>query len=99
MWRQEAAIVSNLSKRERTLLIICVIVLIGTGLLLLFPAEKPGGMLKQLPLAEAQRKLRENSAEYERLGKAQTTLDPQIDHMVYDQAPDALVPQVTRDLL
>ncbi len=90
---------STLNRRERIMVIGCVIFLIAVGFMLLLPSGKQGTSAQKLLSADqAQAQLRANKAKYVRLGNDQDRITATVQKLSYDQPAENLVPQMVKDL-
>lgn len=89
----------TLSKRDRTLLILMIVVVIGALALVLAPSGKAGATSRnQLPLEEARHKNIAAKVQLKQLATEQTLLKPQIARLTYNMPAEQLTAYVTEDL-
>jgi hypothetical protein len=81
---------------ERRMLILCLIVAVACIPLVLTPPG--GGNKKLLSATEASLKLKDATAERTRLAGETERMKPEIENMVFTDAPDQLIPQTIKTL-
>jgi hypothetical protein len=88
----------NLSKSERLLIGLCLVVVVVAVWLQMTHTQSAGTQRTLLPVAEAQRKTEVATRTIRRLRTQRGDLQKQITQMAYTEPPDQLVPLVIRDL-
>lgn len=87
----------TISKKERNLLIVMVLVVVMAAWLALTGGSK-SGTKKLLPLSEAQSQLVKATQQLKQMNADQDVMEPRVEQYSYDEAPSLLAPQVVREL-
>ena len=88
----------NLSARERTMVIVCIVFLIAVVIFIKWPSGQPASGQKLLSRDQAEAKYHQDAAKYVDMGRQTDDLGPRMDHLSYEASAETLVPQLVRDL-
>lgn len=88
----------QISKREITLIIVCVVVVIAAVFFVMTPATPGGAKKGQLTLKDATEKLATMKSSEAQMKREQQQMTPRIQQMSYTQPAEELMPQIIQTL-
>lgn len=88
----------KLSKRERTMVVICVLFLLATVVFVMTPSGKPVVRRVLLPTESADIEWRKKAKTYTELADQEQTLQARLNEVTYKESPDTVAALATQDL-
>jgi hypothetical protein len=86
------------TKRERYLVIFCVVFLILVAVFVMTPPSKPAGTAVQLSATAAEAQWRSQAVKYRQLVDSEQMLTPKLRRLTYREAPETVAALLTQDL-